>query len=234
MEIGFTTGRFDKNSLSEKISFFSNLGCTAIELSWLDYARAEQFKNFLDGINLENFSYRSMHGPVKIAGVPFFYQQDKTTFEILKSIEDFVKKYQVQAVVIHPDRVKDWSVFGNYKIPIGIENMDSKKSEGRTMGDLENYFNQIDAGLVMDVNHLYTNDKTLKLFDELYSKFQNKTKHFHLSGFVEYHEPLFQTKQTEIIDLVKNKNISIIIESVCETLEDYETEYKYVIDCLNR
>lgn len=233
MEIGFTTGRFDKISLEKKIDFFGKLGCTAIEVGWFNFEGFEKFDKLFSEVNLNQFSYRSMHAPVRIAGELLVYQNDQTTREILEGIEKFIKKYQIQTVVLHPDRVKDWSVFEGCSIPFAIENMDNRKEVGRTVKDLDEYFKLFNAGFVIDVNHVCCNDNTLKLFTDFFVNFQNRLKHFHLSGYSEYHELLSETKQTAIIDLVKDKNLPIIIESTCESLADYENEYKYITDYLN-
>lgn len=237
MLLGFTTGKLDKMSFPEKVRAFQEIGCNTIEFSMLDTKRFEVLKENLPKLNLTNFSVRSIHSPCFTIenGVKnhLVYKNDKATRDIFAGIEYLKNNHKIDLVVIHPDLVEDWSAFEEFDIPWAVENMDHRKSVGTTVEDLKKVFEKIDAKMVLDVNHCRTNDPTLKLAADMYAAFGGRIAEIHLSGFKEYHEPLYQTGQTEIIDSILDKNVPIILESTCETGEEYQREYRYVLEKIN-
>jgi uncharacterized protein (UPF0276 family) len=162
------------------------------------------------------FEYVSLHAPDIIT---------TNTLELLQRAQDI---FHFQAIVIHPDEIENWEIFSRFNLPISIENMDWRKERGKYVDSMQAIFEKIDAKMVLDVNHCYTNDPSLLLAKQMTDEFGKRISQIHLSGFETGHEPLFKTKQTEIMDAIENKNLPIIIESVCETVKDVESEFKYV------
>lgn len=233
MLLGFTTGKPTHLSLVEKVNCFRELGCNAIELSILDVNRFEIFEESLSDLHLDNFLFRSVHAPCFCldAGVKIktIYKNDSQTLDILNKVSWMVKNFQADLVVIHPDLVEDWSVFEQFDLPVAVENMDWKKDRYKTLGDFKILFETIDAKMVLDVNHSFTNDPTAELAVEMFANFGERIKEIHLSGFDKYHEPLHTTKQVEIVKSMPKKDVPIIIESTCQTVEEYKKEYQYVV-----
>ena len=106
--------------------------------------------------------------------------------------------------------------------------MDWKQERGKYVDSMQAIFEKIDAGMVLDLNHCYTNDPSMRLAKEMTDEFGTRISQIHLSGFETDHDLLFKTKQTEIMDAIVDKNLPIIIESICETVEDVKAEFKYV------
>jgi sugar phosphate isomerase/epimerase len=225
-KIGFATGVLHKTifPVSKKIiEINKNLGCDAIEIS----CNISERISFLDKINISDlkcFKYVSLHAPVR----NIKYCNDKKTKEILQKIDQAYKRLKINYVVIHPDLVEDWGVFKNYSFKIAIENMDWRKDSYKNIKDIRKVVKKINCKMVLDINHCYTNDKTLKLAKDFWKNFKDIICGIHLSGFTEFHDPLFKTKQVEILKAVPKKNIPIIIESMCKNKNEMKKELEYI------
>lgn len=106
--------------------------------------------------------------------------------------------------------------------------MDRDKSIGKTTNSLANILNGKDFKIVLDINHCYTNDKTMKLARKFYKNFKNKIYEIHLSGYISLHEPLFKTRQIKILKAIPDNKLPIIIESECKSLDEVKKEYHYI------
>jgi hypothetical protein len=220
-KIGFATGDLKESlnpPLNEMIKIIKDLGCNAIEIS----LHEEDFKEFrnLDKSLLNSFDYKSLHAP-------------EPSPALFKIIVEFYEKIRLDNIVFHPDSVKDRNIFDNFSnLPFSFENMDRRKTFGKNVEDMEEFLKNEKYKFVLDVNHCYTNDKTMKLANYFYVKFKDKISEIHLSGFEVFHEPLFKTKQIEILDAVPRENIPIIIESMCNNIDEMREELKYIKDYL--
>jgi len=163
----------------------------------------------------------------------YFYQNDLPTKRLLDKIRDYYYLVGARQAVIHPDRIKDWQVFNQYKMNWAIENMDSRKSDfqnpraiGQLLKNLPNW------GLVLDLNHCYDNDPTMKLAADFIRQFKKQIGEIHLSGYQNdqhHHALLYQTKQTILIDFCRRLKVPIIIESPIYQLTDLKKEFDYVV-----
>jgi len=231
MILGFTTGELKPISIESKIEKYKELGCRAIELGLVDVGINERWLAVkkITPKQLEGFDHVSVHAP----GGSFVYKKDKTTFAILDKLQILYDKFQFRHAIIHPDRVEDWSVFDKYSFSIATENMDSRKPIGKSVNSLKKIFDKVDCKLVLDINHSYVNDKSLALVGEFYNAFKDRITEIHLSGYETLHDPLFKTKQIEIIKAIPDKNLPIIIESMQSSLDDIESEYNYIRNVLD-
>ena len=238
MLLGFTTGKIITIPLIEKVNFFRELGCNAIELSILDVNRFENFKENLPNLDLRSFRFRSIHAPCFSleAGkkTKIFYKNDEKTRDVLDKVSWLVENTRADLVVFHPDLVEDWLVFKKYNLPLAVENMDSTKNKYKSAEDIKELFEAVDAKMVLDLNHCFTNDQTNELAKEMLATFSERIKEIHLSGFDKYHEPLYQTKQDEIINLINRKDVPIILEGFCQTLDEYKKEFQYVTEKIGK
>lgn len=222
MILGFNIGRLGKPSPS----FYSQLGCNAIEINLGridDVERYERMKN-LTAEELAPFEHVSLHAPVgKIS-----YGKNDVAKRVLDDIQGMYERLRFKHAVVHPHMVEDWSVFKNYSFPVATENMDDKKEVGRTVESLKEVFSKADILMVLDLNHCYVNDRTIQLAADMYAEFKDRVVQIHLSGFKTFHEPLCQTKQVEIIEAIPNKDLPIILESSVTSEEEVRAEYEYV------
>ena len=238
MLLGFTTGKITTISLFEKVNLFRKLGCNAIELSILDINRFENFKEILPALDLLSFSFRSVHAPCfRLDGdkkTKIFYKDDEQTRNILDKVSWLTENAKADLVVFHPDLVEDWSVFKEFNFPLAVENMDWTKNKYKSVEDIKKLFETVDASMVLDINHCFTNDQTNKLAKEMLFAFNERIKEIHLSGFNRYHEPLYQTKQETIINLITRRDVPVILEGFCQTVDEYEKEFQYITEKIGK
>lgn len=258
--IGLSTGTLHKTGLhpvdTDVVETCLNLGCNAIELnihSFLMHAgflNSYPFEDFLK-INGKKFKHISVHLPCDITYTALktpksedpqiqrkrFLEtfNDNNTYFLLYCAEEFSKKNNTAYFLVHPDLVESWDDFYDFKITIAIENMDNRKKRFQYENDLLDFFAQHPQfKFVLDVNHLISNNHSISSIKRFIKMFSDRLVGVHLSGFQEYHEPLFKTKQfhliEELIDLPKN--IPIIIESVFEDIWEAEHELAYVKNIL--
>lgn len=203
---------------------FRKMGANAIELTVVDLNAAERLLALVPE-DLMHFEYISIHAP----SFDFFSAEEIAKFrEVLSIFEKVSKKIKIDAIVVHPDTIRDWEIFAEYNLPIKLENMDWTKEVGKYVDSMQAIIEKFDAPMVLDLNHCYTNDPTMHLAKEMFETFGGRIEEIHLSGFEQFHEPLFKTKQLEILKAIPDKRLPIIIESECDTVEDAQKEFRYV------
>jgi len=228
-KIGFGHGALYK--VAEKyskstIDIYKNCGSDVIEINIYDLAEADVLREITPYV--KSFGYKSIHLPSEI-----IYKKDEQTIKLLDNVASYYKEINADLILIHPDAVADWEVFDQYKINWAIENMDNRKEKYKTLEELAAFFEMKPSWkLVLDLNHCYTNDKTMKLARDIIGQFKDRIAEIHLSGYVNLHEPLFQTKQNFILDYCKEIDTPIVVESVFDSVDDVAKEYKYIKEYL--
>ena len=220
MLLGFSTVSLHKTHPTisrETFGIFRAMGCNVIQLMCLTEEDILKLITEITASDLVGFEYVILHAPP----IPI----TANTLELLQRAQNI---FHFQAVVIHPDEIENWEIFARFKLPISIENMDWTRERGKYVDSMQAVFEKIDARMVLDVNHCYTNDPSMRLAGEMNAEFGDRISQIHVSGFETGHELLFKTKQLEIMDAIVNKNLPIIIESFCETVEDVKSEFEYV------
>lgn len=232
MLIGFSTGFLYKDKEHDHVSLETvnlvrSLGCNAIEFMTRDMDHLKRILNNIGRENLTGFEFVSLHAPEVI-----FRETLTQSVEGLKIIQAIYEKIKLNNVVVHPDEVNNWDIFSQFSFPLAIENMDDRKNSHRNIKDMQEALQVSGAKMVLDLNHCFVNDQTMKLAHDFFDEFENKINEIHLSG-ENFHEPLFQTKTREIQDVIFNINLPIIIESGCDNIGDAKKEFDYVKNCLN-
>lgn len=227
MILGFATGDLYKthDRLSpETFDVFRKMGCNAIELTIADMDDAPRLLN-LEQKDFAGFRYVSIHAP----SFDRFDTNSMIKFrQTLDIFEEFCQKVKVNSIVFHPDQIGEWAIFENYTFPVLIENMDWQKEIGKYVDSMKDIFEKADAPMVLDLNHCYTNDPTMNLAKDMVENFGERIFEIHLSGFEKSHDPLFQTQQIEILEAIPDKDLPVIIESECDSVEDAKKEFEYV------
>jgi len=224
MLLGFSTGSLYKthDALSpETFDIFRRIGANAIEIMCHDYESSAKLA-LLTESDLRGFEYVSLHAP------SFESYSESEIVKILETISEAHKKIGFNVIVLHPFETMNWDVFKQYDLPFAIENMDWRKSFGKYVESLKDIFEKFDAPMVLDLNHCYTNDPSMQLATDIVQNFAGRIKEIHLSGFETLHEPLFKTKQQEILNAIPDKRLPIIIESGLETAQEAQQEFEYV------
>jgi len=229
-QLGFSTGTLHKTKLRlrEQIAVIRSVGCRAVEIGCV---KMESFLSKdldeLEEIDFTGFEYVSFHAPK-------FNYGDPGTKYILNRIKRLQGKIgrPFDLVVVHPDSIRNTQIFINSELKIGLENMDSRKSSYRTVVELE-FILEVCPGtsFVFDVNHAFSNDPTMRLAKDFITVLGSHISQVHLSGYAGSHEPLFETKQVELIKTIQNLNVPVIVESVL-TLQNISKEYDYILQHL--
>lgn len=228
IRLGFSTGALYNTGIpiNERIGFFKKLGCPAIELGYTKEARlAREPLEELDPNLLQDFFWVSLHAP----GGDWKIRNDESTREVLKKIQDFHDRRPLNLVIFHPDSFEDFSVMKRFSFPVAIENMDARKFSFQRPDTLQPVFSKNPAWrLILDLNHVYSNDPSMRLAAAFARAFRDRIVEFHISGFAKLHEPMYQTHKTEILSAVFDRSLPIIVESQLTSLEDARREYEYI------
>jgi hypothetical protein len=212
LKIGFSTGCLHSSLVTDygKISAIRKIGCRAIELSFLrlgEFTEARLFGTSWDV--LEGFEHRSIHAPIHP------YTNDGATNRIFEKLAFLHEKIKPHLIVFHPDTVIDFDVFNGLSFPVGFENMDNRKKSFKTPDELaELMAKNKNFKFVLDLNHICSNDPTMRSAVDFYDQLGSRLAEIHLSGYNGHHVPLFRTEQAEIVNAIQNFDIPIIIESV--------------------
>lgn len=236
MTIGFSNGNFyklysNKNDRFKPkfIEYFKANNANAIELHYSNESAIDYLLNVSD-LKMLDFDFISIHAP-SVA-----YSNNISSNKILSKLELVSKKLKIDNIVFHPDKIIDWKVFRKYEnLPISIENMDNQKDFGRTIKDIKSILDKYPFRLTLDLQHCFVNDYSMKLAVDFQKIFKDRIAEYHLSGSDESfnHHPLYKTKQDEIIDSLKYKNIPIIIESGFDKIGEQEKELEYIRNRIN-
>ncbi len=214
-KLGFSTGSIAKSNYKLALEILENInGIECIELSALRENELEGLINSLDTLNLSKYSYISFHAPSKINTLK--------EIDLIKYLEKVLdRNYNI---VVHPDIIVDFDNWKNFGKNLCIENMDKRKSIGRTFIELSNIFEKLpNASLCFDIAHAYQVDSSMIDSIDILNAFKEKIKQIHVSEVNS--ESRHETLSLESVLAYKNvsqfisKDIPIIIESILNEKE---------------
>jgi hypothetical protein len=180
-EIGFNTGNLYRYDipLAKGLAMFRSKGSTAIELSFSTTERLFEFritKGFSDEI--KKFKYVSIHAPM----VGVYYSKSKDTERMMEKLRQICKKIKVKGVVFHPTLVDDLEILKDSGLPILLENMDKRQTNYIYPEHFKEAMNKYDFGFVLDLQHAYEHDPSMKIAEDFINTFGNRLKEMHVSG----------------------------------------------------
>lgn len=150
--IGFSTGALALGNWEEALCMLESSSATAIEFSTL---REHEFLAVYDSllkIDFSKYEFVSFHAPSELKKLT-----EEKLVEMLKPL--LSKSWPV---VVHPGIINNhslWKDFGEY---LHIENMDDRKSRGRTAEELAVIFKELpSASLCFDIGHARHVDRTM-------------------------------------------------------------------------
>ncbi len=194
LDIGFATSikSSDATQLEKKLDKMLVISDAAIEIS---LTRGEKMKHDWTDTLLslvKKFQYRSLHAPV------FYLDRDDLRYapsdaqaeHLLKTIDFLVDQANMDTVLFHPDIVDDFQFLEErYGSKLAFENMDDQKQFGKTVKDMEYVFHQApSAKWVCDVNHIYTNDRSMESTFDFHCRFKQRLTHYHVSAYGGWHD----------------------------------------------
>ncbi len=119
------------------------------------------------------YRYLSVHAPSKDRQL-----SDQELVELIGRLPA-----SVDAVVIHPDTISEPEAYAALGRVVTIENMDSRKEDGRDVVELGRFFETLpEAGFCFDVAHAWSLDPSMELAVSLLDHFAERLRHVHVSS----------------------------------------------------
>jgi sugar phosphate isomerase/epimerase len=145
----------------------------AIELSALSEPELPALSDFLDRGQSLPFRYISIHGPSKnLRG------REEELVNALNELAPYA-----DAIVMHPDTIERPLLFRPLGHKLLLENMDARKSTGRTPEEMDAMFAELpEAGFCFDIAHAWSIDPQMSVAGELLDQFGDLLRHVHLSS----------------------------------------------------
>lgn len=215
---------FFTQSIKEFAEIIFNLGCKAIELSYLrvDVNREEiiEAKNILN-----KFDFISIHSSLN----------GLLLRESLKQIDTIKDLINIQSVVFHPDKIDDWKLLRKFTNP-SLENMDYKHNKFIHLDEMERLADENNCMIVVDLAHLYSVENDINKWI-ITSNLASKISHFHMSNVVSgesgsrLHGNIVKENKN-IIEFAMQYQKPIIIEALPKTLEGLKDSIEIMKDIL--
>lgn len=170
--IGFSTGALARSDVHAAFGLLAYRGTGAVELSAL---RAHELRPLLQAIpalDLGGYAHLSVHAPSA-----FPASQER---EIAAALLPLARRGWL--VVVHPDTLRDFRVWGRFGDRLCIENMDERKPVGRTVPELEAVFARLPrASFCFDVAHARQLDPAMEQAARLLEAFGDRLAEVHVS-----------------------------------------------------
>ena len=185
MAIGASTGYMsgDRNDWPTLARMAAAVSIVAVELSALSEPELAPLVAWLDQAPALPFQWVAAHGPTKGRHLP-----EREFVAMLSALAR-----HVDAVVLHPDTMEDLALYRPLGSKLAIENMDARKSVGRTAQDLEVLFDALPAArLCFDIAHAAEVDPDMHEGGWILDRFGSRLSHVHVSSLdgSSHHVPL--------------------------------------------
>jgi hypothetical protein len=168
---GFSTGALALGNFQEALRLMEGTSVMAVELSALRLSELPALIEALPRLNLGQFAYVSFHAPSR-----FSADEEDGVIELLRQIPTG------RPIIVHPDTIHEsgkWAGFGGQ---LAIENMDRRKSDGRSAKELSQWFDRLpDARLCFDLAHAHQCDRTMTEAFRILLKFRDRICQLHIS-----------------------------------------------------
>jgi hypothetical protein len=199
-DIGFSMGCLYRTNLPivNRSKLYRSVGASAIELGFARPSEANEFNVTPDLMNeVSKYEYVSIHAPWR----DIRYRQDESADALMDSLGKICQKMPVSGIVLHPNVVDDFGYVEDSGLPFLLENMDNKKSGWSAPEDFAKLLDNYKFGFVLDLQHAYKKDPSMKLSEDLLLAFGSRLKHMHVSGFAdgETHYPVYASKNKDEI-----------------------------------
>jgi len=207
--IGFSTGALAFGDFRRGLEIVRDNGLKAVELSALREPEVEPLMVALDELDLSGFDYVAVHAP---SGMGPDGEQ-RVVDRLLAA------KQRGWPIILHPDAVHEpsrWDVFGDC---LCIENMDKRKSTGRSALELSAWFERYpDAGFCLDLGHARQCDATMTEAYFLLKQYGSRLRQIHISEVTaaSKHDRLSWSSEKAFQQVARYvpEDVPIVIESV--------------------
>lgn len=171
--IGFSTGALAKSDFVAGLRQQRGIGgIRAIELSALRDHELKPLVAAISYLDIAAFHYVSFHAPSTIGKT----LSEKGIFELLTSLPAH------WPIIVHPELLSTPALWRRLGTRLCIENMDNRKSTGRTVEELRQLFDVFpEATFCLDVGHAKQIDPTMTLAILMLRAFGHRLKQVHVS-----------------------------------------------------
>ncbi len=171
-KIGFSTGAVAYGDFQKALDVLAGSELACVELSALRMSEVEVLVDAIPHLNLAGYSYVSFHAPSSYSS-----EYEPWLTDLLYS-----RIPATWPIVVHPDAIRDSSLWRRFGGRVAIENMDRRKPIGRNVRELQKIFECLpDAKLCFDMGHARQCDSSMTDAFLMLTAFQNKLVQIHLS-----------------------------------------------------
>lgn len=171
--IGFSTGAIAFDDFASALRLLEPTRANAVELSAL---RAIELPILLSALPLRLEELRRRYGYISFHA-PTNFNDEKALVGQLKTVADMEMN-----IIVHPDTIHDISIWKELGNRLCLENMDSRKSVGRTAEELRSFYDQLpEAMLCFDIAHARQVDSSMTEGLRIIEEFRDRLVQVHLS-----------------------------------------------------
>src|SRR5271165_4833185 len=181
--LGFSTGALAKGDFRTGVALQRNKpSVEAIELSALRDHELRPLMSGLSELDLSDFSYVSIHAPSKLTTL-----SEREAFSVLSETPTH------WPIIVHPELMPNPSMWKSLGHRVCLENMDNRKSNGRTLREMRQLFEWLpDAEFCLDLGHARQIDPTMDTAMRMAQEFSGRLRQLQVSeiGISGEHLPL--------------------------------------------
>lgn len=220
--IGFSTGALALGDWQKALAMLNKSSATAIELSALREQELEPLISFLPEIDLSKFTSVFFHAPSKL--------EKFTERELVEKLKPIVMSGY--PIILHPDIIQNYDLWSDFGELLCIENMDRRKSKGRTVEELLSIFDKLQsASFCLDIGHARHIDRTMSQAKTMVHEFHTRMKVIHLSevDIHGHHVPL------SFMAMLSYSHLSKMLTDKCPIILEspvYDERIDAVINCV--
>ena len=225
--LGFSTGALAKGDYARGLDLQRpHERIRAVELSALRDRELPALVEAARSLDLARFDYVSFHAPSKLTTL-----DERSVFELLAALPP------EWPIIVHPEILLTPSLWRPLGARLCIENMDNRKTLGRTAAELRELFRQFpEARFCLDVGHARQIDPTMAVALLMLIEFGARLRQLHVSevGPRGEHRPISMLSgwAYERIAHRVPQTCPLIIESVIEP-QDIPREITAVTDAFD-
>lgn len=176
--IGCSTGYMedDRENWPRLVERAAAISSLAVELSAISEQELPGLLRYLQQAPQLPFRYVSVHAPSKARELP-----ERELVGMLVRLPLWI-----DAIVMHPDTIGDPACYEPLGRRLVLENMDDRKSDGRSAYELDLFFEALpEAGLCFDIAHAKSVDETMAEGEAILKQYANRLRHVHVSSLDE-------------------------------------------------
>jgi hypothetical protein len=208
MQLGYSTGALALGDFRLGLERLRPYQLEAIELSALRANELAPLVEAIGSLDLHGYQYIALHAPSRFAA-----EEEKSVVEAISSVAS-----RFNAIILHPDALFNRGLWKPLGERLCFENMDKRKSIGRTADELADLFSAFPhARLCFDLGHAWQVDHTMTESRQILRRFRERILQLHVSevNTRSEHVPLTLTTVTafrRVLDLLPN--VPWILEAI--------------------